>query len=609
MNHTYRKSSLALVALLALTGCRSGAVESAETVAPEETPAVTPAKAADDGTEATPASVGLTQAMLDELAKGYQMESTVVTTSMDGDTASYQSWALECAATDGKYSAKSWELCETEVPTKNAVDQFFYATYDPSEATKNTYSVKLGINNKLVYTPIKDSNGDVQVWEKGGFSNFWADLSISDFDYTDEDNTFSLYAYDANRTLAYTELCDQIGGGTGWALGGMKMKTDGRHVTDIETTFQDITEYGTTFSTKVTTKVTAYGTAAAVEDINPIEGTEDADFAAAMDSLRQSNFICTTATTKLTTGTDGTVTRTLSGTTVMTMNPYEFKFESKDATGTLTARPQAGFQIGNHEQGCLVYGDTVYDNGATATGSIAEDFTPSFAVSSLLFSVDAATKTYTLNVPNYHLASDYTHLVSSSLKGHGNSTFSVVLKEGEVDFTFVTVNSETSAAEYAIAYTSIGTVEDVFDVAAVKNDCSDLKFSELLFYKQNYLATLIKACVNQDTLDSIPTLGGIYSNCTASTGCVVYASFLTVEEFDGAVTAYKAKLVAAGYTASATAGKHGGVVYTKAITIKDSSNADVAYTLSLEVYPRKLTFMGVNLTMLYLYPTATIVKA
>jgi hypothetical protein len=297
MNHTYRKSSLALVALLALTGCRSGAVESAETVAPEETPAVTPAKAADDGTEATPASVGLTQAMLDELAKGYQMESTVVTTSMDGDTASYQSWALECAATDGKYSAKSWELCETEVPTKNAVDQFFYATYDPSEATKNTYSVKLGINNKLVYTPIKDSNGDVQVWEKGGFSNFWADLSISDFDYTDEDNTFSLYAYD------------------------------------------------------------------------------------------------------------------------------------------------------------------------------------------------------------------------------------------------------------------------------------------------------------------------IYSNCTASTGCVVYASFLTVEEFDGAVTAYKAKLVAAGYTASATAGKHGGVVYTKAITIKDSSNADVAYTLSLEVYPRKLTFMGVNLTMLYLYPTATIVKA
>lgn len=440
----------------------------------------------DSSTTSRPApSQTLTQEMLDKLASGYQTRA-ILSYSVVQVVMSQQ--YLEVASKSNAYTFKGYKE-STDKPTLDVVDTSY--RYEPEKIGRTSYvhQVELGFDNQIKKYPVTDQNGNKLAWASAGFGNCFNKIKLSDFVKGEEEYSFRLKVNLLSQSIT-NALATQFAGMMGLTLGELIFYSDGYDITKFSITYAPISSLLGDMVYQVSGDFVKYGNDA-IEEITPIQGTDDKSFDEAMSKLKKHNF-------KLDYKKPGqTLKISCEGDSKILYDVYNSKNQKTSSYGY--------YQVNEKSiQGVTKIGDNVYKDGQSFEGSVLTAL-PSFDISSKFFNKSSQSTdkklvyTYREDVSkDIPLPSDY-----GMLNGSNVGDLTITIEDDSI-----TILNKLKLGEEVFKYYDIGKVSGL--ISNIKDNCDDLTWSQLVSNQPSDDEKLFKI-IPKDALDKIPTIGGVYS--------------------------------------------------------------------------------------------------
>lgn len=483
---------------------------------------------------------------------------------------------------------------------------------ESKEGDTFAYDASLGLDNTVWYKtlteedPLSHEEYDVE-WADAGYSNFFSSLSASDFTKED-DNTFVLSSekaselkYSISRQLfspydLYSVKTDPK---------SFKLKTNGNNIVGFELEFLPYSSYDSISYYKSSGTFTQFG-ANAFEKLKPIEGEAKPELDAILNELK---------------GVDGKQNYEIHQTQskydidlkrMVSMGEMDFKVQDGDKSHWIY-RNTAGKRTADYgyyaqkdeegndcKRGAIQIGENYYNDIYLYEGSM-KDYLPSFNFSSVLFEKDTEASVngkvvYRLRKDfNISLDNNSTFFTPEEMDSYRDRLMYVTIsKEGE------TINIRNSTGENGeektglilnCEYTNIGKVTGLFSPEHMKETVDDLKWTDLLSRNEATKDSIV-SCYTAEVLDSIPTLGGTWSNIyvEASSGSTPIFYVYTYEETTNneLMEDMKTKLANAGFASytpsSLTEAQKTHAFFRKNVDITNKGKTRT-YSLNIELTP------------------------
>ena len=605
------KKQIALLPfLMLLAGCDEKVSLPSETTKPDTTPVVTEpndtSKITEDKVTEAPIlpTAALTDEMMSEMKVAYAVDFTFNITYEGGGNGSSYHYIASCGS-DG-YAYESYYH-------KDGSEQFVSDVHiQNKEGDPYTYDASLGLDNTIWYKNLtatdKFSQEEYDVeWADAGYSNLFAVLSSSDFTKED-DNTFALsdeklseLKYSLNNQLfspydLYASKTDPK---------SFKLKTNGSNIVGFELEFLPYSSYESISYYKSSGTFTQFG-ASAFKKLTPIEGEAKPELDAILRKLK---------------GTDGKQNYDIH----QTQFQFDFDMKKMVSMGEMDIKVQDGDKAhwvyrntagkrtadygyysqkddeGNDcKRGVIQIGENYYNDVYLYSGSMKE-YLPSFNFSSVLFEKDTdASKdgkvVYRLR-HDFHFSTDNnsTFFTPEEMDAYRDRlTFVTITEEGDKITIRNSTGRDGTESEGLILnceFTNIGKVTGLFAPEHMKENVDDLKWTDLLSRNEATRDSIV-SCYTAEVLDSIPTLGGTWSNVyvDAANGAKPIFYVNTYEEATNneLMTDMSDKLTNAGfnaYTPSALSeAQQTHKFFRKNVDIKNQGKVRT-YSLNIELTP------------------------
>lgn len=501
----------------------------------------------------------LTDDMLAGLNGGYSA-SISRTTSYEGGSTSHT--IAEVSVNDKNYAFKRYSS-DDGINKKTFVEDSHYQI-KPGEDFEMLYNAGLSIGNTIIYTPVlgRDPFTFEEIhlsWEEGCYSNAFATLKAANFTKVGDENKFALNVND--DTLKYDYVFDkidaQIFGATVEAdIESFYLLTNGNKITGFELNYEPFLSYETMSYRSAKGTFSSFG-ADVTSYLAPLEGrAKDADFDAAIETLKQQNY---------------SVNHTQGG--------YDFttsqfvgrgRFEAECDGNTLNyyyfdnmdrkMMNYAYYNVQYEGEQCL-QGATningIYYNDVLYSGSLST-LLPSFNISSEMFikSSDSTDSKLIYDLDKSIVISmDNNNSTYSSFDTDGYNDRTIYLtviidKEAEtITFHNETSKSNDSGLIEDVVYSNIGKVATLI-TDNVSDNCDNLTWKEL-FSNDEVGYKALTAKIPEALLDNLPTFGGNYSYVHFdSSVSVIFVDTYFLEQNSELLNSYSQKLIDAGYTAN-----------------------------------------------------------
>lgn len=546
----------------------------------------------------------LTEEMMADIKLGYSVDYTFQIKYADGSSGSSYRY-LTHSGLDG-FSYESFY-------TKNGEEKrTSYVNIETKDNDEYAYDASLGLDNTIWYKHITENDSitneeyDVE-WADAGYSDVFASLSASDFTKED-DNTFVLsntkaleLEYSIGKQFfspynLYSPKTDPK---------SFKLKTNGNKIVGFELEYLPYTSYDSVSYYTSSGKFTEVG-ADAFKKLEPVKGEAKPELDAILNKLK---------------GVDGKQNYQL------TQTQYQFDYQTEQmlSMGELDITVQDGDKAhwiykntsgkrtndyGYYAQksddgedcrrGAIQIGENYYNDIYLYNGSM-KDYLPSFNISSVFFDKDSAASVngkvvYRLN-KSYDISLDNnsTLFTPEEIDSYRDRIINLTITEDGDAITIRNSTGSNGKEEDGLIlnceYTNIGKVTGLFSEDHMKENVDDLKWTDLLS-RNEALKDSIVAVYSADVLDSIPTLGGTWSNINVEASDAKKPTFgvYTYDQDTNAelMTEMETKLADAGFATytpeSISDSQKSSVFYRKNVEILYKGKAK-SYSLNIELNP------------------------
>ncbi len=464
-----------------------------------------------------PKSSELEEKMLKNLSSAYEVVG--IFTAKVKEQVSYTNY-YEYKCSDKVYEFKSYEEVK-ENPTRDVLTSSYrYEGFYYGE-TEYLTQAKLTLNNEVINYLVTDSSYNLLLWDSTGFSNVFKDLSIDNFEKTDNEYEFSLKMNDMNLFGVYQSITSQFSSYMGLELTSFAIKTDGYNIKEYEAVFAPLASQGGQLVCSVAGEFVNYGEDL-VKPIEVIQGNENVEFKAAMDSLKTQNYNLKVEL----------VDRTYE---VEVENGEKIIWDQYNRKGNKVS--SYGYYTYNDRliQGVTRINGNIYHDKGFIEGSLAS-VVPTFSISSVFFNLsdkstaDKKIFTYREDVVK---ASEIGYYYDYGMLGGSNVGQLTITIENDK----ITIENQLQLGKEIYTYSNIGKVNNLFSV--INKKCDNLTWSELASNNPIELEKMYNS-IPKEILDSIPTPGGMYSQIEvdASTNPLTPVFAFPVTTSDAAVNIY-----------------------------------------------------------------------
>lgn len=464
-------------------------------------------------------------------------------------------------------------------------DGYHHYQQDPAEADEEypyLYSASLSLGNKVIYTPVLGQDPYTYeeiplTWEEGRLSNVFASLSIEDFVREGDENRFNLKMNDSSLSDVYLAIGNQLYIDDHNDLASFTLLTNGDAIVGFETVFETYDSAGGTSVTKRSHGTFTDFGADVTTAVKPLEGTEDSEFAAAIDKLQTNNW--TFEAVQHSYDYTAEVSK-VAGTWKGKADGDSMLYDSFDANGNKNFA-YGYYDYSNEEgdflQGGVPIGDYFYEDNVVYYPASMADMYPTFDISSLFFVKDEAQSVdgklvYNIN-PDIFISRENNILLFTAFDSDGYSDLiiymTITITDDEVIIHNQTTEDPTkSGLVYDITYRDFGKQKDLIPADSIKTDATGLTWSELLSNNQVVLKTLTDL-FGKELLDSIPTFGvaNVGADVTTPSNPWFICSTYSEEQNEELLTSYSAALEEAGFTS--VPNEEEIVTYRKLVTVRN----------------------------------------
>lgn len=514
--------------------------------------------------------------MLKELANGFKAESKLFVTQDFGLNSAGEhsySWYTVCKDVDvsgdyiysKQYSSEYFDSEEVEagdisyVHDDDSLEETCIFTKN-NEDNKSLSTISLGIDNKIHYSDVINSDSNLAFEFSKTFANPFAYLTEDDFTKKD-DNTYELKEGEYKLSTIYNVLANYImAEPLGYSVQSLTLTTDGSKITGFSGEFVPDSSSGWTLTETITfeTTITHIG-ADSFTAPSPLTGSEDATLKSALDSLKANNYDVSSLNSSYSVWTETTtnsyVTGTSNGHEVIQQNyadnvdpstgsvakEYYFDGYQEDYWGTMRDYTQKSVKIGNEYYYCT--------NRVEA--AMSETMLPTFDISPLLFDkVEDGKYTLKTNLPYYFVLGKTD--VFSIFRSNSMETLTITLGTDEV--TFETVGGDYVPNE-TTTYSNIGKVSDTLVDKTKVNETADGKLTTILDYVAlDSDKEKLKEAIGEEQLSAIPTPGGVCTDVSISASSLSTQFRFALDlydpdvQYDDLLVHYSNALTAGGFT-------------------------------------------------------------
>ena len=186
--------------------------------------------------------------------------------------------------------------------------------YKNVEDNKSLSTISLGIDNKLHYSDVIDSDSNLAFEFSKTFANPFAYLTEDDFDKKD-DKTYELKEGEYKLSEIYDVLVNYImADPLGYSVQSLTLTTDGTKITGFSGEFVQDSSSGWTLTETITfeTTITHIG-ADSFTAPSPLTGSEDATLKSALESLKGNNYEIRSLNSSYSSWTDTTTNSYVTG--------------------------------------------------------------------------------------------------------------------------------------------------------------------------------------------------------------------------------------------------------------------------------------------------------
>lgn len=527
---------------------------------------------------------------LSSLKKGFSFEGKNYYKTSTG----YSNYCLDVKVKDDGYEFVRYDSKQDEEPNRDSVMVSYFYTYDKDLQIPYVCEPILDINNAIDYEPAPiGDDGDIVKWADSSYVNLFQSLTKDDF-YL-EDETFSLDTSKSSVQALLPKFAEQF-----------YPKNPGFTVKSLSFVFNQETKeftfqrkfnpYGF-FSQQIQTisgQRTAGDAFSFDREVKVLEGEEKAELKAAFDKLKTYKYSFE----------DIIYTPSSDASSLVQDSKNEGKTDGKSLiVNTESDGIENNFlyqaKENNRIQQAVKLNGNYYAYHDPVSARVAS-LLPSFDRSTLFFDKKEGEE----NTYVYNKKARFSKTKTYNRDGEGRivSERTIHLLANGVKFN---INFEYPQSTEEITYL-YSDEDDITKTIEVKEDCSELKTSDLVAgYKEN-LKNVIALLGSKENLDLIPVLGGkesicglYYSDGVDSEGEVTkerYYGFeyrLTKGTELAQTQALETKLEAAGFAHSATVGTiFGGDYYTKTIQVGEENK-----TMGLEIgYSTLYSTLAIALT-------------
>jgi hypothetical protein len=466
--------------------------------------------------------------LLDVLAdKGYSFDGKIqyYRDYTDGDDTTAERY-LSIRANNEEYSVRKWaQSASNEEATKDSEDYtsriYYHVVY--SDGQKLIASDHLAISNEVETSFMTDINtGELATWDGSYFANCFALLSEDDFTKRGESDTYDLKIGEESLVDAYIALSRQLYGKAALEISSLTiLKDDSGWNFTINYKPEDLRGYGEGYTSVSGTFIDPLNDPE-IDRINPLDGEEDTTFVSKIGQLAGLNFRSETTYER----------ESDVKSYVVEMNEDEFRFTYSDKIGTNDAKTiddYAYIKSGEGKiQGVTNIAGSYYVDRDPIDGDVT-DFSPTFKISSLFFDKDQDSGDYVFDMSS-PLRDISIEDFSFFALDENISSLKIHFYPKSVQFKIYTV----SLRNITISFSDFGAIED--EVTSLNTDCSALRWSDLLSKDPQSLSEASSDTYLKDSeiLDSIPTVGGKYSNVYIENESLTYYA----EDEEGNVSTY-----------------------------------------------------------------------
>lgn len=593
---------LSLLSILALASCGEKTSSPSLTTSPltPSTPSSTSSTSSPQVTSkdsSVKKEFTLSEAMVSSLKEGYALDG-VLKAEYEGLKTVKN--AVEIHSNSDYYQFHEFEGVEyltdekEKTPTKEIAGYTFNYSHKVFEATKEDiiYNSYLTINNEVKEEPVLVDDLPL-LWETAGFSNAFNAVSLQDFT---KENDQGLYSLDLNREDDLSlSLGTQIFGGPGLEAENVTFTTDGNSLTDIHVVFKTYVDSETSVNVKYTFdgKITALG-AQASSALTPLAKAPHEVLTNALEILRTKDYHVTST---VQTSSYGIIK--YEGYANYSHKYYAYTTDSEEGQYA-----DIYFEKDGKVHSGLKIKDNYYEDRIPFDYSWEEaKILPSFALASSFFKEEktsSSTFVYTLD-KSIALRPTLSNVFSPfTTENIGDLKIEIKLDSKGTITDVVFDNHKDDETSELARYDGFGDKSKLIDTSKIKDDVSDLKWSEILS-ATNTQASLEKIykVVPKEVIDTVPTIGGHTASITPSEGLpgsidLVYQKGQSIEEVEALSKAYQEKLTKAGYTKITTDETATLITFTKDISVNN-----VAKVLNVSVEPVDYSFTGTPAYFLY----------
>lgn len=465
------------------------------------------------------------QNILKSLQGSFSIEAEV--TETDTVLAGNQSVTVYHNVTDISSSPKKYRqtsykqvLEDTPLTKENLDSDKAYIDEDGSLKT-----LELTTENKIESKSVLNGAKEVS-WDESGLSNPFISLKEADFAYENSNFVYS----SVNST--FEEGIVSFLNGYGEAFGALdtlsiSSKNENIAFKAVLTPFQASIAGSIPVSVQRTYEGTFHSFGEDVTLPSPIEKKEDPSFEAAFKKLQSLNF-SNTVTNEEIKYKDGRFTK--NGTASAEATPSSFSYLIRNGKNQVTDDTAYFINEKGESQRAVHYdGKNYYASGKSLKTKIS-DYWPSFKISSAFFekkdNIFTLDKKYLGLFNNTHL---FTNFISDTIED-----LSITIEDSKV--TIVNTNQGNGTSIFGnretIVYSNFGNGK-ALDTSSVLYDSSSLLWSEVIRDKTSY-ADVATYVGGSDNMNLIPTLGGVYSEATASEmGSIYFLSTKVTSKEEG----------------------------------------------------------------------------
>lgn len=535
---------------------------------------------------------------LNKLKKGYAFDGLF---KAEFDNLKIQENLVEISANDDYYKFHEFEGVEYGIneeriiPNKNKASYTFNYSHDIYEPTNEdlTYNSRYTFNNEIEKEIVLPSTDTPLIWETSGFKNAFSLVDENTF-VKENENT---YVYENTNSDEFAKyISTQIYGGGELTTSIVTLKMESDELSEIYVEFDKVVDSATNKEVIYTFNgtITSLGESSC-GPLLPLTGTKYEELNEVINSLKLGNYH----------------SKSIVKSESFGNSEYEGYLEKEKKYFVYTTKnDEASYEDAYFEKDNVLHSATkinndFYEDRIPFDYSLEESkMIPTFNLSPLFFIENKISNnkiTYTLD-RSYAIKTTLSNLFSPYST---DTIVDLTIEINKVDNVInnVVIKNVSDENNYEeITFDQIGLINNYIEVSNIKNDISELKWSELLPIN-NSVEELqsIYSVIPQDILDTIPNLGGYTTTIVAETNYfggidLIFQKSQTLNEAQTIFDNYISKLEQdSNYTKAIQQEGDTITTFTKPIVVDE-----VSKYLKLELELVDYSYLGMDAFFIYL---------